>query len=123
VFIFLAYPRIVSTYTKSKEELHTEEEDQRYSTLAQSKYTKYIQSFEFIIYWLANEVWDFECVMSIELAPPLRIILEVTFLITTPGNKLNPITYLIAGYLNLRVRNGRLKSFLMAFQLSLPIQQ
>jgi len=38
-----------------------EEEDQRYSTLAQSKYTKYIQSFEFIT-------------------------------ITTPGNKLNPIT-------------------------------
>ena len=48
MFIFLAYPRIVSTYTKSKEELHMEEEDQRYSTLAQSKYTKYIQSFEFI---------------------------------------------------------------------------
>ena len=38
MFIFLAYPRIVSTYAKSKEELHTEEEDQRYSTLAQSKY-------------------------------------------------------------------------------------
>jgi len=29
--------------------------------------------------------------------------------ITIPNNKLNPVTQLIAGYLTLRVRNGRLK--------------
>ena len=43
--------------------------------------------------------------------------------ITTPVMKETINLIFIAGYLTLRIRNGRFKSFLIACQLSLPIQQ